>query len=147
MTRDVFKYFKHVRSLQESSGAEKASELGYQHQARGVYIDPKTGKRYKAEGDKLDPYDLPDRMANSPAGKAETEAEKKSLDQFSKDASGDPGAQQEPTALPQIPDGISDQEFADKKAKEFTGGRKVTPEREKEVKKSTRYLTRTYLST
>ena len=131
MTRDVFKYFKYVRSLQEATGSEKAAELGYQHQARGVYIDPKTQKRYKAVGDKLEPYDLPDRMANSPAGQAETGAEKKSLDQFSKDA-----AQPEPTALPQIPDGISDQEFADKKAKEFTGGRKVTPEREKFVKKA-----------
>ena len=131
MTRDVFKYFKHVRSLQEDKGAEKAAELGYEHQARGVYIDPKTQKRYKATGDKLEPYDLPDRMANSPAGQAETGAEKKSLDQFSQDA-----AQPEPTALPQIPDGISDQEFADKKAKEFTGGRKVTPEREKFVKKA-----------
>lgn len=131
MTRDVFKYFKHVRSLQEATGSEKAAELGYQHQARGVYIDPKTQKRYKATGDKLEPYDLPDRMANSPAGQAETDSEKKSLDQFNKDA-----AQPEPTALPQIPDGISDQEFADKKAKEFTGGRKVTPEREKFVKKA-----------
>ena len=133
MTRDVFKYFKHVRSLQEATGSEKAAELGYQHQARGVYIDPKTQKRYKAVGDKLEPYDLPDRMANSPAGQAETDAEKKSLDQFSQDAAG---AQPEPTALPQIPDGISDQEYADKKAKEFTGGRKVTPEREKFVKKA-----------
>ena len=130
---DVFKYFKHVRSLQEATGSEKAAELGYQHQARGVYIDPKTQKRYKAVGDKLEPYDLPDRMANSPAGQAETGAEKKSLDQFSQDAAG---AQPEPTALPQIPDGISDQEYADKKAKEFTGGRKVTPEREKFVKKA-----------
>ena len=128
---DVFKYFKHVRSLQEATGSEKAAELGYQHQARGVYIDPKTQKRYKAVGDKLEPYDLPDRMANSPAGQAETGAEKKSLDQFSQDA-----VQSEPTALPQIPDGISDQEYADKKAKEFTGGRKVTPEREKFVKKA-----------
>lgn len=131
--RDVFKYFKHVRSLQESRGAEKAAELGYEHQARSVYIDPKTGKRYKNVGDKLEPYDLPDRMANSPAGQAETEAEKKSLGQFSQDATG---AQPEPTALPQIPDGVSDKEFADKKAKEFTGGRKVTPERDKFVKKA-----------
>lgn len=137
MTRDVFKYFKHVRSLQESKGAEKASELGYSHQARGVYIDPKTQKRYKNVGDRLEPYDLPDRMANSPAGQAETEAEKKSLDQFSQDASG---AQATPTALPQIPDGISDQEYAEKKAKEFTGGRKVTPERQKEVKRAANTL-------
>ena len=126
MTRDVFKYFKHVRSLQEDKGAEKAAELGYEHQARGVYIDPKTQKRYKNVGDKLEPYDLPDRMANSPAGQAEADAEKKSLAQFNQDASA---AQQEPTALPQIPDGITDDEFAAAKAKEWTGGRKVSKDR------------------
>lgn len=130
MTRDVFKYFKHVRSLQEATGSEKAAELGYQHQARGVYIDPKTQKRYKAVGDKLEPYDLPDRMANSPAGQAETE--KKSLGQFSQDAAA---VQPEPTALPQIPDGVSDDEFAAAKAKEFTGGRKVSKERQKFIDK------------
>ena len=135
MTRDVFKYFKHVRSLQEATGSEKAAELGYQHQARGVYIDPKTQKRYKAVGDKLEPYDLPDRMANSPAGQAETE--KKSLGQFSQDAAG---AQPEPTALPQIPDGVSDDEFAAAKAKEFTGGRNVTPERKEFLDKVSKTL-------
>jgi hypothetical protein len=132
MTRDVFKYFKYVRSLQEATGSEKAAELGYQHQARGVYIDPKTQKRYKAVGDKLEPYDLPDRMANSPAGQAETDTEKKSLDQFRQDAAG---SQPEPTALPQIPDGVSDDEFAAAKAKEFTGGRKVSKERQKFIDK------------
>ena len=132
MTRDVFKYFKHVRSLQEATGSEKAAELGYQHQARGVYIDPKTQKRYKAVGDKLEPYDLPDRMANSPAGQAETDTEKKTLGQFNQDAAA---VQQEPTALPQIPDGVSDDEYAERLSKEFTGGRKVSKERQKFIDK------------
>jgi vacuolar-type H+-ATPase subunit E/Vma4 len=65
-------------------------------------------------------------MANSPAGQAEADAEKKSLDRFNQDASA---AQQEPTALPQIPDGITDDEFAAAKAKEWTGGRKVSKDR------------------
>ena len=122
--RDVFKYFKHVRSLQESKGAEKAADLGYQHQARGVYVDPKTQKKYKNVGDKLEP------VIDEPAaekGGGEEKPEGKSLGQFKQDAAG---AQPEPTALPQIPDGVSDDEFAAAKAKEFTGGRKVSKERQ-----------------
>ncbi len=136
MTRDVFKYFKHVRSLQEDKGAEKAAELGYQHQARGVYLDPKTQKRYKNVGDKLEPIVVEpttekDGGQQKPAGKT--------LGQFNKDATGtQPEAQ--PTALPQIPDGVSDDEFAAAKAKEFTGGRDVTPERKEFLDKVSKTL-------
>ena len=125
MTRDVFKYFKHVRSLQESRGAEKASELGYQHQARGVYVDPKTQKRYKNVGDKLEPIVV---EPTAEKGGGQQKPAGKSLGQFKKDATGtQPEAQ--PTALPQIPDGVSDDEFAVAKAKEWTGGRKVSKDR------------------
>ena len=89
MTRDVFKYFKQVRSLQESKGAEKASELGYEHQARGVYVDPKTQKRYKNTGDQLELIPDADPSAQSGAGK---ESEKKTLGQFQQAASGGSGA-------------------------------------------------------
>ena len=125
MTRDVFKYFKHVRSLQEDKGAEKAAELGYQHQARGVYVDPKTQKRYKNVGDKLEPIVV---EPTAEKGGGEEKPAGKSLGQFKKDATGtQPEAQ--PTALPQIPDGVSDDEFAVAKAKEWTGGRKVSKDR------------------
>ena len=49
MTRDVFKYFKQVRSLQESTTSERAHELGYEYQSRGVWLDPRTNKKYKAQ--------------------------------------------------------------------------------------------------
>ena len=125
MTRDVFKYFKHVRSLQEDKGAEKAAELGYQHQARGVYLDPKTQKRYKNVGDKLEPIVV---EPTAEKGGGEEKPAGKSLGQFKKDATGtQPEAQ--PTALPQIPDGVSDDEFVVAKAKEWTGGRKVSKDR------------------
>ncbi len=125
MTRDVFKYFKHVRSLQEDKGAEKAAELGYEHQARGVYLDPKTQKRYKNVGDKLEPIVV---EPTADKGSGEEKPAGKSLGQFKKDATGtQPEAQ--PTALPQIPDGVSDDEFAAAKAKEWTGGRKVSKDR------------------
>ena len=127
MTRDVFKYFKHVRSLQEDKGAEKAAELGYQHQARGVYIDPTTQKRYKNTGDKLEPI-VDEPTADKGAG--EQKPDGKSLGQFRKDADGkQPSQPEQPTALPQIPDGVSDAEYAERLSKEFTGGRKVSKDR------------------
>lgn len=136
MTRDVFKYFKHVRSLQEDKGAEKASELGYQHQARGVYLDPKTQKRYKNVGDKLEPIVV---EPTAEKGGGQQKPDTKSLGQFKKDATTtQPEAQ--PTALPQIPDGVSDDEFAAAKAKEFTGGRDVTPERKEFLDKVSKTL-------
>jgi len=134
--RDVFKYFKHVRSLQEDKGAEKAAELGYQHQARGVYLDPKTQKRYKNVGDKLEPIVV---EPTAEKGGGQQKPDTKSLGQFNKDATGtQPEAQ--PTALPQIPDGVSDDEFAAAKAKEFTGGRDVTPERKEFLDKVSKTL-------
>ena len=136
MTRDVFKYFKHVRSLQEDKGAEKAAELGYQHQARGVYLDPKTQKRYKNVGDKLEPIVV---EPTAEKGGGQQKPDTKSLGQFNKDATGtQPEAQ--PTTLPQIPDGVSGDEFAAAKAKEFTGGRDVTPERKKFLDKVSKTL-------
>jgi len=42
--------------------------------------------------------------------------------------------------LPQIPDGVSDDEFAAAKAKEFTGGRDVTPERKEFLDKVSKTL-------
>ena len=136
MTRDVFKYFKHVRSLQEDKGAEKAAELGYQHQARGVYLDPKTQKRYKNVGDKLEPIVV---EPTAEKGGGQQKPDTKSLGQFKKDATTtQPEAQ--PTALPQIPDGVSDDEFAAAKAKEFTGGRDVTPERKEFLDKVSKTL-------
>ena len=136
MTRDVFKYFKHVRSLQEDKGAEKAAELGYEHQARGVYLDPKTQKRYKNVGDKLEPIVV---EPTAEKGGGQQKPAGKTLGQFNKDANGtQPEAQ--PTALPQIPDGVSDDEFAAAKAKEFTGGRNVTPERKEFLDKVSKTL-------
>lgn len=132
MTRDVFEYFKQVRSLKEANGAERAAELGYQHQARGVYLDPRTQKRYKNLGDKLEL--IPDKEPTQQKSSTE-QPEKKTLGKFKQDTVAQQ-PQAEPTALPQIPDGLSGKEFADAKAKEFTGGRNVTPERKKFLDKA-----------
>ena len=130
MTRDVFKYFKHVRSLQESTTSERAHELGYEYQARGVWLDPQTGKRYRAQGTTF--KEIPEKEVKEKPGAPAQDP--KTLGQFQQDAQKrdqKPGQepQQPETALPQIPDGVSDDEFAAAKAKEWTGGRKVSKER------------------
>ena len=131
MTRDVFKYFKQVRSLQESTTSERAHELGYEYQARGVWMDPKDGKRYKAQGNRFIPMPEKEVDQREPG----QQKDPKSLDQFRQDATGGQQPQEEPTALPQVPDGLSDEEFADAIAKQNTGGRKVTPKRKEFLKK------------
>ncbi|MDB4631278.1 hypothetical protein OAF61_02145 [Pseudomonadales bacterium] len=123
--RDVFKYFKHVRSLQESKGAEKAAELGYQHQARGVYLDPKTQRKYKNIGDKLEPI-IDEPSAEKGGGAAATERpQKKSLGQFTQDATG--GAEQSAKRGDIDPNnvegGIPDQKKVEILAKGMSGGR------------------------
>ena len=47
---DVFDYFKRARQIRESSTSDRAHELGYEYQSRGVWLDPKTEKRYRAKG-------------------------------------------------------------------------------------------------
>lgn len=133
MTRDVFKYFKHVRSLQESTTSERAHELGYEYQSRGVWLDPRTNKKYKAQGTQFKEIPQKEVSQREPGQKEDP----KSLDQFRQDAAGaGQQAQPEPTALPQIPDGLSDEEFADAKAKEWTGGRQVSAKRKEFLKKA-----------
>jgi hypothetical protein len=101
-----------------------------------VYIDPKTQKRYKNVGDKLEPIVV---EPTAEKGGGQQKPDTKSLGQFKKDATTtQPEAQ--PTALPQIPDGVSDDEFAAAKAKEFTGGRDVTPERKEFLDKVSKTL-------
>ena len=134
MTRDVFKYFKQVRSLQESTTSERAHELGYEYQSRGVWLDPRTNKKYKAQGTQF--KEIPQKeVSQREPGKKE---EPKTLGKFKQDATSgkpEPQSQPEPTALPQIPDGVSDKEFADAKAKEWTGGRQVSAKRKEFLKK------------
>ena len=125
MTRDVFKYFTHVRSLQESTTSERANELGYEYQARGVWLDPRSGKRYKAQGTTF--KEIPEKEVKEKPG-APTQ-DPRTLSDFKKDVAKEKKPQKPETALPQIPDGVSDKEFADAKAKEWTGGRKVSKER------------------
>ena len=130
MARDVFKYFTHVRSLNESTTSERAHELGYEYQARGVWLDPQTGKRYRANGTRFE--EIPEKEAKKSGAPAQDPQTLAQFQQSGGDKEKKPEKkepQQQVTPLPQIPDGVSDDEFAAAQAKVWTGGRKVSKER------------------
>ena len=131
MTRDVFKYFTHVRSLQESTTSERAHELGYEYQARGVWLDPTSGKRYRAQGTTF--KEIPEKEVKekpgAPAQDPQTMAQFQQSAGVQEKKPEKKEPQQQVTPLPQIPDGVSDKEFAAAQAKVWTGGRKVSKER------------------
>ena len=131
MTRDVFKYFTHVRSLQESTTSERAHELGYEYQSRGVWLDPTSGKRYRAQGTTF--KEIPEKEVkvkpDAPAQDPQTMAQFQQSAGVQEKKPEKKEPQQQVTPLPQIPDGVSDDEFAAAQAKVWTGGRKVSKER------------------
>ena len=131
MTRDVFKYFTHVRSLQESTTSERAHELGYEYQSRGVWLDPTSGKRYRAQGTTF--KEIPEKEVKvkpgAPAQDPQTMAQFQQSAGVQEKKPEKKEPQQQVTPLPQIPDGVSDKEFAAAQAKVWTGGRKVSKER------------------
>ena len=131
MTRDVFKYFTHVRSLQESTTSERAHELGYEYQSRGVWLDPTSGKRYRAQGTTF--KEIPEKEVKvkpgAPAQDPQTMAQFQQSAGVQEKKPEKKEPQQQVTPLPQIPDGVSDDEFAAAQAKVWTGGRKVSKER------------------
>lgn len=80
--RDVFKYFKYARSVQqdvisESTTSERAHELGYEYQSRGVWLDPQTGKKYRAQGTQFKEIDTVQPKGREPAAQGEPKSERK----------------------------------------------------------------------
>ena len=78
--KDVFKYLKGSRELLESTTSERAAELGYEYRARGVWGDPKTGKRYRTDGTRFVEIEEPKKQEKEPKAQ-----EPKTLSQFKKD--------------------------------------------------------------
>ena len=79
--RDVFKYFKYARSVREdviseSTTSERAHELGYEYQSRGVWLDPQTGKKYRAQGTQFREIEVAQPTGREPAAKEEPTAER-----------------------------------------------------------------------
>jgi len=91
--KSVYTFLKEYKQLRESETSERAAELGYEWQRRNVYVDPKSGKRYRGTGTKFE--EIPDEQ---PAEKKPgQQAPQKTLDKFKQDA------QERPAAAPQTP--------------------------------------------
>jgi hypothetical protein len=91
--KSVYTFLKEYKQLRESETSERAAELGYEWQRRNVYVDPKSGKRYRGTGTKFE--EIPDEQ---PAErKPGQQAPQKTLDKFKQDA------QERPAVAPQIP--------------------------------------------
>lgn len=78
--KDVFKFLKDSRKLLESTTSERAAELGYEYRSRGVWGDPRTGKRYRTAGTRFVEIEEPKKQERDPK-----EQEPKTLPQFKKD--------------------------------------------------------------
>ena len=80
--KSVYTFLKEYKQLRESETSERAAELGYEWQRRNVYVDPKSGKRYRGTGTKFE--EIPDEQ---PAEKKPgQQAPQKTLDKFKQDA-------------------------------------------------------------
>jgi len=91
--KSVYTFLKEYKQLRESETSERAAELGYEWQRRNVYVDPKSGKRYRGTGTKFE--EIPDEQ---PAEKKPgQQAPQKTLDKFKQDA------QERPAVAPQTP--------------------------------------------
>ena len=91
--KSVYTFLKEYKQLRESETSERAAELGYEWQRRNVYVDPKSGKRYRGTGTKFE--EIPDEQ---PAKrKPGQQAPQKTLDKFKQDA------QERPAVAPQTP--------------------------------------------
>ncbi len=83
--KDVFKFLKDSRKLLESTTSERAAELGYEYRARGVWGDPTTGKRYRADGTRFVEIEEPKKQERDPKEQDPKEQEPKTFSQFKKD--------------------------------------------------------------
>lgn len=91
--KSVYTFLKEYKQLRESETSERAAELGYEWQRRNVYVDPKSGKRYRGTGTKFEEIPTEQPAERKPG----QQAPQKTLDKFKQDA------QERPAVTPQIP--------------------------------------------
>ena len=108
--KDVFKYLKGSRDLLESTTSERAAELGYVYRARGVWGDPRTGKRFRTDGTRF--VEIDDTVAEK---KPKAQEEPKTLRDFRKDAPK-PESKSKEELPPEVPP------IADQSARVVPGG-------------------------
>ena len=114
---NVFDYFKVARQIRESTTSDRAHELGYEYQSRGVWLDPQTGDRYRAKGNRFEKIQEKDPSQRGAAKKDAPQQQKQTLGDFKKQAS----ARQD--LVPDKPSPGVDPEFdAENRAKASAGG-------------------------
>jgi hypothetical protein len=86
--KSVYTFIREYKQLIESTTSERAKELGYEWQRRNVWMDPKSGKRYRADGIKFKEI-VDDQGQEKLAAGAPTQP--KTLGQFRQDAQVKPG--------------------------------------------------------
>ncbi len=86
--KSVYTFIREYKQLIESTTSERAKELGYEWQRRNVWMDPKSGKRYRADGIKFKEI-VDDQGQEKPAAGSPTQP--KTLGQFRQDAQVKPG--------------------------------------------------------
>ena len=100
--KSVYTFLKEYKQLRESATSERAAELGYEWVRRNVYMDPKSGKRYRGDGLKFEEIPSEQPAERKPA----QQAPQKTLDKFKQDAQErTPVAPQvqQPSAFPSNP--------------------------------------------
>jgi len=97
--RDVFKYLKDSRKLLESTTSERATELGYEYRSRGVWGDPRTGKRYRTDGIRF--VEIDDTVAEK---KPKAQEDPKTLRDFRKDSPKPEAKEELPPEVPPVAD-------------------------------------------
>ena len=137
---DVFKYLKASRKLLESTTSERAAELGYEYRARGVWGDPRTGKRYRADGSRFVEIEEPKTQEKEPR-----QQEPRTYSDFKKDIPQQETTPQETPPLPNqmsrvVPGGPSDSSVASGDVEEIQKGMMrgrgnvISPTRKAQVK-------------
>ena len=86
--KNVYTFLKEYKQLRESETSERAAELGYEWQRRNVYMDPRSGKRYRGTGTKFEeiPDEQPAERKPGQQAPQAPQAPQKTLDQFKQDA-------------------------------------------------------------
>jgi len=114
---NVFDYFKVARQIRESTTSERAHELGYEYQSRGVWLDPETGDRYRSKGNGFEKIQEKQPSQRGAAKKDAPQQQKQTLGDFKKQAT----ARQD--LVPDRPSSGVDPEFdAENRAKASAGG-------------------------
>lgn len=107
--KNLYTFLKEYKQLRESTTSERAAELGYEWQRRSVWLDPKTGKRYRADGTKF--TEIPDGTGIEKPSPEPKKVEPKTLDQFRKEV-----PKQTPTVSSVPSDPADDEQEAEMRA-------------------------------